>query len=147
MKRSENPEKILKGKSSDILFEVDLKQSKWQSNWQEQPSSLYTRDYVGHFTLNTSRVVFINLKRYYFKLFLFVFREQMRRSPIYDLCLAIQFIPQEFANLQVTREEFLCMKAIILLNTGGTLKLNTVTTQCCKQKSEALMTNYTAAKQ
>lgn len=42
----------------------------------------------------------------------------MRRSPIYDLCLAIQFIPQEFANLQVTREEFLCMKAIILLNTG-----------------------------
>lgn len=47
-----------------------------------------------------------------------VCREQMRRSPIYDLCLAIQFIPQEFANLQVTREEFLCMKAIILLNTG-----------------------------
>ncbi|XP_076591359.1 progesterone receptor isoform X1 [Chaetodon auriga] len=44
-------------------------------------------------------------------------QEQMRRSPIYDLCLAIQFIPQEFANLRVTREEFLCMKAIILLNT------------------------------
>ena len=42
----------------------------------------------------------------------------MRQSPIYDLCLAMQFIPQEFANLQVTREEFLCMKAIILLNTG-----------------------------
>ena len=30
----------------------------------------------------------------------------MRRTPIYDLCLAIQFIPQEFSNLQVTREEF-----------------------------------------
>ncbi|KAK2846685.1 hypothetical protein Q5P01_009684 [Channa striata] len=44
-------------------------------------------------------------------------QEQIRRSPIYDLCLAIQFIPQEFANLQVSREEFLCMKAIILLNT------------------------------
>lgn len=42
----------------------------------------------------------------------------MRRTPIYDLCLAMQFIPQEFANLQVTREEYLCMKAIILLNTG-----------------------------
>lgn len=42
----------------------------------------------------------------------------MRRSPISDLCLSIQFIPQEFANLQVSREEFLCMKAIILLNTG-----------------------------
>lgn len=45
-------------------------------------------------------------------------REEMRRSPISDLCLSIQFIPQEFANLQVSREEFLCMKAIILLNTG-----------------------------
>ncbi|XP_032364090.1 progesterone receptor [Etheostoma spectabile] len=53
----------------------------------------------------------------YFAPDLVLSQEQMRRSPIYDLCLAIQFIPQEFANLQVTREEFLCMKAIILLNT------------------------------
>ncbi|KAK9521186.1 hypothetical protein VZT92_021015 [Zoarces viviparus] len=53
----------------------------------------------------------------YFAPDLVLSQEQMRRSPIHDLCLAIQFIPQEFANLQVTREEFLCMKAIILLNT------------------------------
>ncbi|XP_041658791.1 progesterone receptor [Cheilinus undulatus] len=53
----------------------------------------------------------------YFAPDLVLSQEQMRRSPIYDLCLAIQFIPQEFANLQVTREEFLCMKALILLNT------------------------------
>uniref|UniRef100_A0AAY4E540 Progesterone receptor n=1 Tax=Denticeps clupeoides TaxID=299321 RepID=A0AAY4E540_9TELE len=44
-------------------------------------------------------------------------QERMRRSPIYDLCLAMQIIPQEFANLQVTKEEFLCMKALMLLNT------------------------------
>uniref|UniRef100_A0A8B9J6V6 Progesterone receptor n=1 Tax=Astyanax mexicanus TaxID=7994 RepID=A0A8B9J6V6_ASTMX len=43
--------------------------------------------------------------------------ERMRRSPIYDLCLAMQIIPQEFASLQVSREEFLCMKALVLLNT------------------------------
>lgn len=43
----------------------------------------------------------------------------MRRSPIYDLCLAMQFVPQEFAKLQVTKEEFLCMKALMLLNTGN----------------------------
>ncbi|CAJ1065005.1 progesterone receptor [Xyrichtys novacula] len=54
----------------------------------------------------------------YFAPDLILSQEQMRRSPIYDLCLAIQFIPQEFSNLQVSREEFLCMKAIILLNTG-----------------------------
>lgn len=43
----------------------------------------------------------------------------MKRSPIYDLCLAMQYVPQEFANLQVTKEEFLCMKALVLLNTGN----------------------------
>ncbi|KAK5929682.1 hypothetical protein CgunFtcFv8_010900 [Champsocephalus gunnari] len=53
----------------------------------------------------------------YFAPDLVLSQDQMRRSPIYELCLAIQFIPQEFANLQVSREEFLCMKAIILLNT------------------------------
>ncbi|KAF0030135.1 hypothetical protein F2P81_016866 [Scophthalmus maximus] len=53
----------------------------------------------------------------YFAPDLVLSQEQMRRTPIYDLCLAMQFIPQEFANLQVTREEYLCMKAIILLNT------------------------------
>lgn len=49
---------------------------------------------------------------------IFFIREQIRKSPIDDLCLGLQFIPQEFANLQVTRDEFLCMKALILLNTG-----------------------------
>ncbi|KAJ8368636.1 hypothetical protein SKAU_G00086640 [Synaphobranchus kaupii] len=43
--------------------------------------------------------------------------ERMRKSPISDLCLAMQIIPQEFDNLQVTKEEFLCMKALLLLNT------------------------------
>ncbi|XP_030621072.1 progesterone receptor [Chanos chanos] len=53
----------------------------------------------------------------YFAPDLVLSQERMRRSPIYDLCLAMQLIPQEFANLQVTKEEFLCMKAIMLLNT------------------------------
>ncbi|KAL7870446.1 hypothetical protein SRHO_G00079430 [Serrasalmus rhombeus] len=53
----------------------------------------------------------------YFAPDLVLSQDRMRRSPIYDLCLAMQHIPQEFANLQVTREEFLCMKALILLNT------------------------------
>ncbi|KAK1169446.1 progesterone receptor-like [Acipenser oxyrinchus oxyrinchus] len=44
-------------------------------------------------------------------------KERMKQSPIYDLCLTMQHIPQGFENLQVTREEFLCMKALLLLNT------------------------------
>ncbi|KAJ7990093.1 hypothetical protein DPEC_G00296710 [Dallia pectoralis] len=53
----------------------------------------------------------------YFAPDLILSQDRMRRSPIYDLCLAIQFIPQEFASLQVSREEYLCMKAIMILNT------------------------------
>ncbi|XP_051512277.1 progesterone receptor [Myxocyprinus asiaticus] len=53
----------------------------------------------------------------YFAPDLILSHDQLKRSPIYDLCLAMQFIPQEFANLQVTKEEFLCMKALMLLNT------------------------------
>ncbi|XP_067245843.1 progesterone receptor isoform X1 [Chanodichthys erythropterus] len=53
----------------------------------------------------------------YFAPDLVLSQDQMRRSPIYDLCLAMQFVPQEFANLQVTKEEYLCMKALMLLNT------------------------------
>ncbi|XP_051953630.1 progesterone receptor [Xyrauchen texanus] len=53
----------------------------------------------------------------YFAPDLVLSHDQLKRSPIYDLCLAMQFIPQEFANLQVTKEEFLCMKALMLLNT------------------------------
>lgn len=53
----------------------------------------------------------------YFAPDLILSQEQIRTSPIDDLSLGLQFIPQEFANLQVTRDEFLCMKALILLNT------------------------------
>ncbi|KAJ8410884.1 hypothetical protein AAFF_G00188410 [Aldrovandia affinis] len=53
----------------------------------------------------------------YFAPDLILNEERMRRSPISDLCLAIQIIPQEFALLQVTKEEFLCMKALMLLST------------------------------
>uniref|UniRef100_A0A6Q2Y066 Progesterone receptor n=1 Tax=Esox lucius TaxID=8010 RepID=A0A6Q2Y066_ESOLU len=53
----------------------------------------------------------------YFAPDLILSQDCMRRSPIYELCLAMQFIPQEFASLQVSKEEFLCMKAIMILNT------------------------------
>ncbi|XP_048836611.1 LOW QUALITY PROTEIN: progesterone receptor [Brienomyrus brachyistius] len=53
----------------------------------------------------------------YFAPDLVLHEDRMRRSPISELCMAMQFIPQEFANLQVSKEEFLCMKALILLNT------------------------------
>uniref|UniRef100_A0A673LF81 Progesterone receptor-like n=1 Tax=Sinocyclocheilus rhinocerous TaxID=307959 RepID=A0A673LF81_9TELE len=59
----------------------------------------------------------VNTDYLYFAPDLVLSHDQLRRSPIYDLSLAMQFVPQEFANLQVTKEEFLCMKALMLLNT------------------------------
>ncbi|KAB5575248.1 hypothetical protein PHYPO_G00218620 [Pangasianodon hypophthalmus] len=53
----------------------------------------------------------------YFAPDLILSHDRLRTTPIYDLCLAMQVIPQEFARLQVTRDEFLCMKALMLLNT------------------------------
>ncbi|KAL4647714.1 progesterone receptor-like [Arapaima gigas] len=43
--------------------------------------------------------------------------DRMKQSPIADLCTAMQLIPREFANLHLSREEFLCMKALLLLAT------------------------------
>ncbi|XP_007495012.1 progesterone receptor isoform X2 [Monodelphis domestica] len=47
-----------------------------------------------------------------------IFNEQrMKESSFYSLCLTMWQIPQEFVKLQVTQEEFLCMKVLLLLNT------------------------------
>ncbi|XP_069746851.1 progesterone receptor-like isoform X2 [Narcine bancroftii] len=47
-----------------------------------------------------------------------IFNEQrMQKSAMYELCIAMCQISQEFIHLQVTQEEFLCMKTLILFNT------------------------------
>ncbi|XP_038647889.1 mineralocorticoid receptor [Scyliorhinus canicula] len=47
-----------------------------------------------------------------------VFNEQrMQQSAMYELCQGMQSISIEFVRLQLTYEEFLCMKAILLLGT------------------------------
>nr|XP_044608633.1 progesterone receptor isoform X1 [Equus asinus] len=43
--------------------------------------------------------------------------QRMKESSLYSLCLTMWQIPQEFVKLQVSQEEFLCMKVLLLLNT------------------------------
>ncbi|XP_063807575.1 progesterone receptor [Pseudophryne corroboree] len=43
--------------------------------------------------------------------------QRMKDSSFYSLCLSMRQLPQEFVRLQITQEEFLCMKALLLLNT------------------------------
>ncbi|XP_041052369.1 mineralocorticoid receptor isoform X2 [Carcharodon carcharias] len=47
-----------------------------------------------------------------------VFNDQrMQQSAMYELCQGMQSISIEFVRLQLTHEEFLCMKALLLLGT------------------------------
>lgn len=45
-------------------------------------------------------------------------RERMRQSAMYDLCVGMRQVSQEFVRLQLTYEEFLAMKVLLLLSTG-----------------------------
>ncbi|KAL7983284.1 hypothetical protein Chor_000160 [Crotalus horridus] len=53
----------------------------------------------------------------YFAPDLILNEERMKESSFYSVCLTMWQIPQEFVKLQVSSEEFLCMKALVLLNT------------------------------
>ncbi|XP_053313862.1 progesterone receptor [Spea bombifrons] len=53
----------------------------------------------------------------YFAPDLILNEQRMKDSSFYTLCLSMWQLPQEFVKLQVTHEEFLCMKALLLLNT------------------------------
>ncbi|KAM9659788.1 progesterone receptor isoform 1-T1 [Trichechus inunguis] len=53
----------------------------------------------------------------YFAPDLILNEQRMKESSFYSLCLTMWQIPQEFVKLQVSHEEFLCMKVLLLLNT------------------------------
>ncbi|XP_040282236.1 progesterone receptor isoform X3 [Bufo bufo] len=53
----------------------------------------------------------------YFAPDLILNEQRMKDSSFYALCLSMRQLPQEFVKLQITHEEFLCMKALLLLNT------------------------------
>lgn len=42
----------------------------------------------------------------------------MQQSAMYDLCVAMRQVSQEFVRLQLTYDEFLSMKVLLLLSTG-----------------------------
>ncbi|XP_021534736.1 progesterone receptor isoform X2 [Neomonachus schauinslandi] len=53
----------------------------------------------------------------YFAPDLILNEQRMKELSFYSLCLTMWQIPQEFVKLQVSQEEFLCMKVLLLLNT------------------------------
>ncbi|XP_075775392.1 progesterone receptor isoform X2 [Pelodiscus sinensis] len=53
----------------------------------------------------------------YFAPDLILNEQRMKESSFYSLCLSMWQIPQELVKLQVSQEEFLCMKSLLLLST------------------------------
>ncbi|XP_011367717.1 progesterone receptor [Pteropus vampyrus] len=53
----------------------------------------------------------------YFAPDLILNEQRMKESSFYPLCLTMWQIPQEFVKLQISQEEFLCMKVLLLLST------------------------------
>ncbi|KAM5185464.1 progesterone receptor [Callospermophilus lateralis] len=53
----------------------------------------------------------------YFAPDLILNEQRMKELSFYSLCLTMWQIPQEFVKLQISHEEFLCMKVLLLLNT------------------------------
>ncbi|KAM9321167.1 progesterone receptor [Gastrophryne carolinensis] len=53
----------------------------------------------------------------YFAPDLILNEQRMKESSFYTLCVSMRQLPEEFVKLQITHEEFLCMKALLLLNT------------------------------
>ncbi|XP_054581107.1 progesterone receptor [Eptesicus fuscus] len=56
-------------------------------------------------------------KMLYFAPDLIINEQRMKELSFYSLCLTMWQIPQEFVKLQISHEEFLCMKVLLLLNT------------------------------
>lgn len=50
--------------------------------------------------------------------YFYFFRDRMQQSAMYDLCLGMRQVSQEFLRLQLTYDEFLSMKVLLLLSTG-----------------------------
>ncbi|XP_015989502.2 progesterone receptor isoform X5 [Rousettus aegyptiacus] len=53
----------------------------------------------------------------YFAPDLILNEQRMKESSFYSLCLTMWQISKEFVKLQISQEEFLCMKVLVLLNT------------------------------
>ncbi|XP_070282017.1 progesterone receptor [Myotis yumanensis] len=56
-------------------------------------------------------------KMLYFAPDLIINEQRMKELSFYSLCLTMWQIPQELVKLQLSHEEFLCMKVLLLLNT------------------------------
>ncbi|XP_051982139.1 mineralocorticoid receptor-like isoform X1 [Xyrauchen texanus] len=72
---------------------------------------------LSSFSLSWRSYKHTNAQMLYFAPDLVFNEERMRQSAMYDLCVGMRQVSQEFVRLQLTYEEFLAMKVLLLLST------------------------------
>ncbi|XP_066535615.1 mineralocorticoid receptor [Hoplias malabaricus] len=72
---------------------------------------------LSSFSLSWRSYKHTNAQMLYFAPDLVFDEERMQQSAMYDLCLSMKQVSQEFVRLQLTYEEFLAMKVLLLLST------------------------------
>ncbi|XP_017556937.1 mineralocorticoid receptor [Pygocentrus nattereri] len=72
---------------------------------------------LSSFSLSWRSYKHTNAQMLYFAPDLVFNEERMQQSAMYDLCLSMKQVSQEFVRLQLTYEEFLAMKVLLLLST------------------------------
>lgn len=72
---------------------------------------------LSSFSLSWRSYKHTNAQMLYFAPDLVFNEERMHQSAMYDLCVSMKQVSQEFVRLQLTYEEFLAMKVLLLLST------------------------------
>ncbi|KTG33746.1 hypothetical protein cypCar_00003821 [Cyprinus carpio] len=72
---------------------------------------------LSSFSLSWRSYKHTNAQMLYFAPDLVFNEERMQQSAMYDLCVGMRQVSQEFVRLQLTYEEFLAMKVLLLLST------------------------------
>ncbi|XP_035387587.1 mineralocorticoid receptor isoform X2 [Electrophorus electricus] len=72
---------------------------------------------LSSFSLSWRSYKHTNAQMLYFAPDLVFNEERMQQSAMYDLCIGMKQVSQEFVRLQLTYEEFLAMKVLLLLST------------------------------
>uniref|UniRef100_A0A8B9I223 Nuclear receptor subfamily 3, group C, member 2 n=1 Tax=Astyanax mexicanus TaxID=7994 RepID=A0A8B9I223_ASTMX len=73
---------------------------------------------LSSFSLSWRSYKHTNAQMLYFAPDLVFNEERMQQSAMYELCVSMKQVSQEFVRLQLTYEEFLAMKVLLLLSTG-----------------------------
>lgn len=105
---------ILGKKRTTSFLSLKHQQEKQQALLGELGKGRATTDILSGFIVSLSLLLFFSL--------CFLPRYRMHKSRMYSQCVRMRHLSQEFGWLQITPQEFLCMKALLLFSISKCLE-------------------------